>query len=284
MVKQIAYLGPAGTFTEAAALRYDPKAQLIPFSSVSAVAAAVDSGMAEEGVVPIENSLEGSVTDTLDLLIHDSSLSIRDEIVISIEHCLLARPGTREQDIREIYSHPQALGQCRGFLERRFPQASAVAAMSTAAAAEQVRLSGIGRPLLGRRGVAAIGTARAAELYGLIVLAHGIQDNPANHTRFVVLAQHDHPPTGRDKTSLCFSFDDDRAGILYSVLGQFATRNINLAKVESRPNKESLGRYIFLVDLEGHREDTLVKEALQGVRAEASMVKVFGSYPRYADQ
>ena len=276
MAKLIAYLGPAGTFTEAAALRYDPEAQLIPFPSIAAVASAVDSGMAEEGVVPIENSLEGSVTDTLDLLIHDSNLSICHEMVISIEHCLLVKAGVSATEVSVVYSHPQALGQCRRFLERCFPKAQAVAALSTAAAVEDMLQSHLT--------AAAIAPRRAAELYGAEILAHGIQDNPANHTRFVVLAQHDHPSTGRDKTSLCFSFDDDRAGMLYSVLGQFATRNINLAKVESRPNKESLGRYVFLVDLQGHREDAPVREALRIVEAEASMMKVFGSYPRYTEQ
>ena len=275
MVKRVAYFGPAGTFTEAAALQYDPKAQLIPFPSIAAVAAAVDSGTAEEGVVPIENSLEGSVTDTLDLLIHDSNLSICHEMVIPIEHCLLVKPGGSAQEVGLIYSHPQALGQCRRFIERHFPKAQAVAALSTAAAVEDM--------LESRSPAAAIANSRAAEIYGAEIIAQGIQDNSANRTRFVVLAHHDHPPTGRDKTSLCFSFDDDRAGMLYSVMGHFATRNINLAKVESRPSKESLGRYIFLVDLDGHREDTSVKEAISCIEAEASMVKIFGSYPKYAD-
>lgn len=274
MAKRIAYFGPAGTFTEAAALRYDPEAQLIPFPSIAAVAAAVDSGMAEEGVVPIENSLEGSVTDTLDLLIHDSGLSICHELVIPIEHCLLVKPGVAAQEVSAVYSHPQALGQCRRFIERCFPKAQVVAALSTAAAVEDM--------LQSRSPAAAIGTSRAAEIYGAEILAQGIQDNAANFTRFVVLAQHDHPPTGRDKTSLCFSFEDDSPGALYSVLGQFAARDINLAKVESRPNKESLGRYIFLVDLDGHREDASVQEALACVQAEVSMMKVFGSFPRYA--
>jgi len=274
MVKQVAYLGPAGTFTEAAALQYDPDAQLIPFPSIAAVAAAVDSGAAEEGVVPIENSLEGSVTDTLDLLIHDSNLSICHEMVISIEHCLLVKPGGSAQEVGLIYSHPQALGQCRRFIESSFPKAQAIAALSTAAAVEDM--------LASRSPAAAIANSRAAEIYGAEIIAQGIQDSSANHTRFVVLAHHDHPPTGRDKTSMCFSFNDDRPGMLYSVMGHFATRDINLAKVESRPSKESLGRYIFLVDLDGHREDASVKEALNSIKAEASIVKIFGSYPRYA--
>ena len=273
MPGRIAYLGPAGTFTELAALKYAPHSKLIACPTFAAVLKAVDAGEAEEGIVAIENSLEGSVNDTLDLLIHESSLFIRQELVLPIEHCLLVRPGTRETDIRVIYSHPQALGQCRRFLESRFPQAAAVAAMSTAAAAEQLQQS--------QESAAAIGTSRAAELYHMEVLARGIQDNPANVTRFVVLGHTDHPSTGDDKTSLCFSFGDDQAGLLHSAMGEFARRNINLAKIESRPTKQSLGRYIFLIDLNGHREDPVVKEAIEGLRAQTSMLKVFGSYPRY---
>ena len=276
MAKRVAYFGPAGTFTEAAALLYDPEAQLVPFASIAAVAAAVDAGMAEGGVVPIENSLEGSVTDTLDLLIHESNLSIRHELVMPIEHCLLVRPGASPEDVKVIYSHPQALGQCRRFIERCFPKAQAMAALSTAAAVEEMLRSEVP--------AAAIATSRAAEIYGAEILAKGIQDNPSNTTRFVVLAQEDHPPTGRDKTSLCFSFQEDRAGVLYAVMGEFASRDINLAKVESRPNKEVLGRYVFLVDLEGHREDPHVQDALAGVSEKASMIKILGSYPRYAEQ
>ncbi len=273
MTKRIAYLGPAGTFTEAAAILYDPDAELTPLASIAAVAAAVDSDSVDEGVVPIENSLEGSVTDTLDLLIHDSTLSIRRELVMPIEHCLLVKPGVTADMIESIHSHTQALGQCRRHVERRFPNAQLVAALSTAAAVEDM--------MAGPESAAAIGTVRAAELYGAETLARGIQDSAVNFTRFVVLAHRDHPPTGNDKTSLCFSFSDDRAGILYSVLGQFATRNINLAKVESRPNKESLGRYVFLVDLDGHRQDAVVKEALDRIAAQVSLLKVFGSYPRF---
>lgn len=274
MPGRVAYFGPAGTFTELAALRYAPHRELIACPTIAAVTKAVGAGEAEEGVVPIENSLEGSVTDTLDLLIHESSLFIRQELVLPIEHCLLVRPGISEADIKIIYSHPQALGQCRRFLEGRFPHAAVAAALSTAAAAEQLQRS--------REPAAAIGTSRAAELYHMDVLARGIQDNPANVTRFVVLGHTDHTPTGDDKTSLCFSFSDDRPGLLHSAMGEFARRNINLAKIESRPTKQSLGRYIFLIDLDGHRDDPVVKEAIEGLRAQASMLKIFGSYPRYA--
>lgn len=272
--KRIAYLGPAGTFTEEAVLLYDATAHLIPLPSVPAVAAAVDAGMADEGVVAIENSLEGSVNDTLDVLIHESSLRIRRELVLPINHYLLVQPGTSAQEVQVIYSHPSALGQCRRFIERCFPKAHAVAALSTAKAVEEMKSSSVP--------AAAIATRRAADIYGVAVLAKNIQDNPANVTRFVVLAHEDSPtPTGHDKTSICFAFDEDRPGQLYGVLGEFARRDINLTKVESRPTKESLGEYIFLMDLAGHREDPPVKAALEGVRSRVGMFKVLGSYPRY---
>lgn len=276
MANRIAYLGPPGTFTEEAALKYDERAELIPFYSIPAVAAAVDTGLAKEGVVAIENSLEGSVTDTLDLLIHESKLLIRRELVLPIEHHLLVKPGTESPEIEAIFSHPQALAQCRRFLERCFPKAQMSAALSTTGAIEQMMSS--------PTPAAAIGTQRAAQLYGTQILARNIQDHSPNVTRFVVLAPDDHPSTGRDKTSICFSFDHDRPGLLYGVLKDFADSNINLAKIESRPSKESLGRYIFLVDLEGHRQDPSISKLLKAIKAKTSLFKVFGSYPRYDEK
>ena len=273
MAKRIAYLGPVGTFSEEAALLYDPEGELEPFPSIPAVATAVASGIAEEGVVPIENSLEGAVTYTLDLLIEEDRLFIRHELVLPIVHCLLIKPGTKVADIQTVYSHPQALGQCREFLERCFPKAQLVASLSTVAAVEDMKVS----PTT----AAAISPKRAAEPQGMEVLAQGIQDSAANVTRFVVLADSDHPATGRDKTSLCFSFEADTPGILYNVLGEFSHRNINLAKVESRPTKRSLGQYIFLIDCEGHREDPRVKAALETLKVHTNMLKIFGSYPRW---
>jgi prephenate dehydratase len=275
MAKRLAYLGPPGTFSEEAALRYDPEAHLIPFASFAAVVDATRSGVANEGLLAIENSLEGSVPDTLDLLIQETDLRIRHELVISIEHCLLALPGVDPEAIRAIYSHPNALGQCRQYLLRCFPEAQAVAALSTVAAVEGLSTSAVP--------AAAIAPGRAAQIYDVEVLERGIQDRANNVTRFVVLASEDHPPTGADKTSLCFSFDQDKPGLLYGAMGVFALRGINLAKVESRPTKESLGRYIFLVDLEGHREDARVREALEVLGRDASMLKVLGSYPRHRD-
>jgi prephenate dehydratase len=272
--KRIAFLGPPGTISEEAALRYDPTAQLLPFASVAAVAAAVDSGMAEEGVVAIENSIEGSVTDTLDILIHESHLSIRQELVLPVGHCLLVRPGMQAADVKVLLSHPQALGQCRRFVERCFPKAEIVAALSTAAAVDE---------MMARENTAAIATRRAAELYAADILARDIQDRSDNLTRFVVLAETDHPPTGNDKTSLAFSFADDRPGLLVSAMEEFSSRDINLTKVESRPTKERLGEYIFLLDLAGHRSDATVAETLKAVEAQASFFRIFGSYPRYQE-
>jgi prephenate dehydratase len=273
MGKKIAYLGPPGTFTEEAALLYDKGARFIPVPTIPGVASAVSSGMSDEGVVPIENSLEGSVTDTLDLLIHDSILLIRKELVLPVGHQLLVKPGTGISDVKVLYSHPQSLGQCRRFVERILPKAEVVAALSNAAAVQDMMESSTP--------AAAIGTKRAAELYGAEILAKEIQDQASNVTRFVVLAAEDHASTGADKTSICFSFDDDRPGALVEVLQEFSQRNINLAKVESRPSKEVLGKYFFLIDLEGHREDSPVSEALEGVRGKTSLFKIFGSYPRH---
>ena len=276
MARRIAFLGPVGTFSEEAALLCDPEGDLEPFPSIPAVALAVASGIVEDGVVPIENSLEGAVTHTLDILIEEPRLFIRRELVLPIEHCLLIKTGTRAAEVGTVYSHPQALGQCRDFLERCFPKAQLVASLSTVAAVEDMKRSSTP--------AAAISPRRAAQLYDVEVLAQGIQDHVSNATRFVVLATADHPATGMDKTSLCFSFPDDRPGLLYGVMGEFARRNINLAKVESRPTKQSLGEYIFLIDCEGHREDPGVKQAIDVIRSQTSMLNIFGSYPKWSEE
>ena len=273
MSDQVAYLGPPGTFTEQAALHHSPNGQLIPYPNITAIAQAVTSGLAAEGLVPIENSLEGSVNDTLDVLIQQEGLFIRKELVIPIEHCLIAKPGTQVSDIAIVYSHPQALGQCRSFLERFMPNAQPVASLSTAAAVKDMN----GSNLIS----AAIAPQRAAELNQGQILEKNILGDSTNMTRFVVLAISDFRSTGCDKTSLCFSFSEDSPGLLYNVLGEFYMRNINLAKVESRPSKQSLGEYIFLIDIHGHRNDPQVKDAISGLAQQASVLKIFGSYPRW---
>lgn len=271
---KLAYLGPPGTFGEIAARAHAPSAELIPVASHAAVVTAVSSQMAALGVIPVENSVEGSVNETLDLMIHESTLSVRAEVVVSVEQCLLVQPGADAASIVVIHSHPQALGQCRAFLERCFPKASLTAALSTAAAVEAV---------FERPGVAAIASARAAEIRGAEILARNIQDRKENLTRFWVLATQDAPPTGRDKTSIAFKTAHDRPGTLVEVLAELASRDINLTKIESRPSKDALGVYVFLVDFEGHRTDTTVATALERVAERTSWLKVFGSYPRFAD-
>lgn len=271
---RLAYLGPPGTFTEEAALRYRPNAHLLPCPTEAATVAAVEAGAADEAVLAIENSLEGSVTRTIDVLIHESKLCVRGEIVLPIEHCLIARPGTKLGEITAVYAHPQALNQCRRFIEAHLPDARQAAAFSNAAAVEQI---------MAEPRAAAIAGARAAELYGAQVLQRGIGDSDRNVTRFAVLGLHDAAPTGRDKTSIAFTVRHDLPGTLVDVLSEFSGRAINLTKIESRPSREELGVYIFLVDLDGHRDDPPVGEALDAVRAKAFFFRVLGSYPRSDD-
>lgn len=270
---RLAYFGPPGTYSEEAAFLYGPRTVLQPFPTIAAVGLAVLAEIADKGVVPIENSLEGAVTFTLDLLIKEPGLSICNEVVIPINHCLMGEAGARVTDIQVIYSHPQSLAQCREFLERCFPDAQQMASLSNSAAVADMKKSGVP--------AAAIAPARAAELYGAEILGRNIQDAANNVTRFAVLAREDHPPTGDDKTSICFSFERDVPGALYQCLGEFAKRSINLAKVESRPTKQSLGEYIFLMDCEGHRRDPTVNEALEALGRSVSTLKVLGSYPRW---
>jgi prephenate dehydratase len=273
--RRVSYLGPAGTFSEEAALRYAGEAAtLLPFPTFAAAVAAVEAGGADEAIVPIENSLEGAVTPTLDLLIHQTELRMCAELVLPVRHFLVVKPGMALGDIRVVRSHPQPLGQCRRFLEQSLPGVELVASLSTASAVQEM-LASEGRP------TAAIAPARAAALYGGTILARDIQDNPANATRFVVLARHDPAPTGQDKTSLCFTLPNaGEPGSLYRALACFAEAGINLTKLESRPSKEVLGFYIFLIDLDGHQAEPVVAGALDRLRGLAEMLKVFGSYPR----
>jgi prephenate dehydratase len=273
MARILGFLGPSGTYTEEACMLYDPSAELRPYSTITAVGEAVASGELIEGVVPIENSLEGSVNFTLDLLISQPMLFIQGEVVVPIEHYLMAKPGTDPAQVRVVYSHPQALAQCRIYLEKNYPQAEQMASLSTVLAVSDALAS----PLA----AVAIAPRRASELNEVDVLDRGIQDVASNVTRFAVLSLSDHAPTGRDKTSMAFTFDVDTPGLLYKVLGEFAERGINLFKVESRPTKQSLGEYIFLVDCAGHRAASPMKDALAALSEPISMLRVLGSYPRW---
>lgn len=270
---RLAFLGPAGTFGEEAALRYAPDATLAPFASHAAVAAAVESGNADQGVVAIENFLNGSVAETLDILIHETTLRIQHELVLPIVHNLFAAKGTNLADVSVVYSHTQALGQCRAFLQAKLPNAHLEAALSTSQAVEHAVIRG--------DGAAAIGTRRAGEVHGAVLLAENIGDSDRNVTRFLVLGRGTPAPTGKDRTSIAFTFDADRPGALAEVLNLFASRGINCSKIESRPTREVFGEYVFLIDFEGHADDPGCAETLAAIEPLCATLKVFGSYPRY---
>ena len=273
MARRLAYLGPPGTYSEEAAMLYDSDAELVAATTLPGVVQSVHNGDADEAIVPVENSLEGTVTFTADLLIQEMTLKIKSELVLPIHHCLLAKPGVNAEDVEVVYSHPQSLGQCRGFLQRRFPDATLMPSLSNSSAVSDM--------LHSERRALAIAGKRAAGFLDVRILEEEIEDNHSNATRFIVLADKEGVPTGEDKTSICFNFDVDRPGSLVSVLQEFSNRGINLNKIESRPTRRSLGRYFFLADIEGHREDDEVRNALDAVGEQVSMLKVMGSYPRY---
>jgi len=262
----IAYLGPEGTFTEEAAYRLSNR--LLPFDSIIDVLDAVKNGKVDKGVVPIENSIEGPVGVTLDLLAQEHNLCIEREIVLKVDHYLLANKGVKLEELTDVYSHPQSLAQCHKFIERMGLIAHPTS--STAAAAKIIK---------GKRECCAIGTLRAASLYDLDVICEDIQDYTPNMTRFIVIATHDHPFTGSDKTSILFTLAEDRPGGLYEILGLFADANINLTKIESRPSKMGLGKYIFFLDFEGHRKEKNINMILNEIKNRTPFMKILGSYP-----
>ena len=270
-MNKLAFLGPIGSFTQEAALHYNKNSELLSCNSIPKVIEKVEAGLATEGILPIENSIEGSVTSTIDLLIQGSKLKIKTEIIIAIEHCLLTKSNTQLEDIEYVYSHPQALSQCRNYLTSKLPKAQLIASLSTSNAVEEMKRS--------KFISAAIANQKCSSIYAVEIKSKKISDNLNNHTRFVVLANKDNIPTGKDKTSICFDFSHDSAGILYNVLEKFAQNNINLTKIESRPSKTNLGNYIFIIDLEGHRSDKTVNKCLNQVKALVSMFKILGSYP-----
>lgn len=269
---RVAYLGPEGTNSHDAALaHFGETATLVPFSDIPSTVAAVSAALVDQAIVPIENSTEGSVTVTLDLLIAPDAPPIVGEMVLPVRHQLIARPGTALHDVERVISLGQPAAQCRNFLREHLPGAQVFPAVSSAAAVAACVHSDR---------LAAIGTEAAARLYGMAVIAADIQDNADNATRFVILGR-DHPAaTGRDRTSLVFSLAADRPGGLLAALRPFADRGINLSRIESRPTKATLGNYWFLIDCEGHRDDAPVAEAVDEVRRIAVELRVLGSYPR----
>lgn len=271
---RIAYLGPPGTFTEQAAVLYagdNTPAEFVPYASITASAESAARGEADFAIVPFENSLAGAVGETHDLIIHQLDLNICDELVVPIEHCLIVSSDADSSEIRAIYSHPQALGQCQRYLNRRFPDARTEATLSTAQA--------VGRAVELGDFTAAIAPRRAAQLHNARILEIGIEDDHRNATRFVVLAHHDREPTGDDKSTILFS-TANRPGALLSVLQHFAAAGINLTRIESRPARERLGTYLFLIDCDGHRTDTALADALKRMEPDLQQLRIIGSYPR----
>jgi chorismate mutase/prephenate dehydratase len=267
---RVTYLGPAGTYTHAAALEWFGKdAQWQPATEIPEIFAAVESGKADYGVVPVENSSEGSVIPTLDAF-NTSTLQINGEKLLRIRQCLLAGAGTSLRDITRLVSHQLSLGQCRAWLAANLPGVEKVSVSSNAEAA---------RLASQQKGVAAIAGKTAAELYNLQVLAEGIEDSPDNTTRFLLISRvAETRRTGRDKTSIIF-FVRNEPGTLLQALEPFHRFGVNLTKLESRPSRRSAWSYSFYVDFDGHVEDAHVQQALQLLKSHALDVKLLGSYP-----
>jgi prephenate dehydratase len=278
---RLGYLGPAGTFSEEAvrAAVPDDGAELVPFASIHQAVMAVQDRAIERALVPIENSLEGGVSATLDALALDAGdVAIVGETVLAIRNCLIARDDVALEDVEVVVSHPQPLGQCAGFLRATMPRAAVRAATSTADAVREVASSDA--PW------AALGPRSAAALYGCRVLREGVDDDPDNATRFVWLAPAGTAPDGPAaegaawKTTVVFAGAGDRSpGWLVRCLSEFAFRGVNLTRIESRPRKGPLGHYVFHLDMEGRADDPPVAEAIEGLGAQCEQVRLLGSYP-----
>ncbi len=265
---RVAYQGEPGAYSEDAVAALCPKAATVPCLDFRDAFEAVDTGRATHAVLPVENSIEGTVAPVSDLLLeHD--LTVTGEIIAPVDHCLLANQGADLAAIRTVYSHPQALGQCRRFLTRH-PQWRQVPAYDTAGSAKMVHERG-------RRDEAAIASRRSASLYRMRVLAEDLQTDHENSTRFFVLEKHPRPIPEADKTSIAF-VAKNVPGALHQCLGEFASRGINLTKLESRPRRARPWNYVFYADLDGSLEDPRVREAIGALVSTAGFVKVFGSY------
>ena len=296
---RMGFLGPAGTHSEAAALWLrgrlraaaapdEPARKLVPYPDIDDVLAAVERGEIDSGFVPVENSLEGAIRVTLDVLAHADDLTVAREVIWPVHNELMARCAA--EDVRKIYSHAQPISQCRDYLAAHFPQAEIVKVASTARAA---KIAAAARP---EDGIAAICTARAGELYGLTPLAHDIQDNMANATRFFEVVKRTEPaddaaqahaaalqPTAggahADKVLVICQLDGSRAGSLVDVLLEFSRRGINMTRIESRPARTQLGDYIFFFDLDTDAGAAKLAEALTAVRAKCAWLKNLGGFP-----
>jgi chorismate mutase / prephenate dehydratase len=265
----VAYLGPRGTFSERAAMKhFGLAAEAVPVPSIDEVFRNVESNAADFGVIPVENSTEGAVGRSLDLM-PQTSAKVCGEVIVRIHHHLMAKQAGAIAEVKRVFSHGQSLAQCHEWLNANMPKAERVAVSSNAEAA---------RRAAEEAGSAAVAGEMAAEHYGLTILASNIEDEPNNTTRFLVLGDYEPKPSGRDKTSLVLSARN-RAGAVYEMLTPFAKRGVSMTKFESRPSKVAVWEYLFFVDIEGHRDSPHVAEALEEVGGIAGYIKVLGSYP-----
>jgi prephenate dehydratase len=271
---RVAFLGVRGAYSEDACQAYFGKdVETIPYATFEEVFQAAESDAVSHAVVPVENSIEGSVAQVNDLLL-ENDLMVSGEVILRIRHCLIAIPGTRIEDIKRVYSHPQALGQCRKFLSQ-YPHWEVIANYDTAGSAAMIKNHQ-------RTDEAAIASARAAEIYGLHILKEGIESDHQNFTRFFVLEKHPKPVKDANKTSIVFAAKNT-PGALYLCLREFAERGINLTKLESRPRKNKPWMYVFFADIDGNLDDANINAAIGGLLKTAAFVKILGSY-RKADE
>lgn len=268
---KVGYLGPEGTYSQSAVIKQFGKgAHAMALSTMDEVFRVVEKGEANYGVVPIENSIEGVVTHTLDKFL-DSPLKICGEVNLRIRHQLLSS-SPHLTDVHTIVAHSQSLAQCRGWITANLPTCKVVAVNSNAEAARQAKQE---------PGVAAIASSHAGELYALNALANDIEDNPANTTRFLVIGSRSPPPSGDDKTSLIVS-SKNKPGALYRLLSPFAHHNISMTRIESRPSRQAIWEYVFFIDFEGHQDEPHIRTALSDVESEAAFLKILGAYPKSA--
>ncbi|WP_133862473.1 prephenate dehydratase [Pseudomonas aestiva] len=266
----VAYLGPEGTFSQAAALKHFGKAVVTrPMAAIDEVFREVAAGASQFGVVPVENSTEGAVNHTLDSFL-EHNLSICGEVELRIHHHLLIGENTKADSITRIYSHAQSLAQCRKWLDSYYPSVERVAVASNAEAARRVK---------GEWNSAAIAGDMAASLYGLTPVQQKIEDRPDNSTRFLIIGNQDVPPSGDDKTSIIVSMQN-KPGALHELLLPFHTNNIDLSRIETRPSRSGKWTYVFFIDLLGHQADPLIRDVLERLSTGAVALKVLGSYPR----
>jgi chorismate mutase/prephenate dehydratase len=266
----VAFQGEVGAYSEEAAYQYfGVGARMKPCESLEEVFQAVERAEVQYGLVPVENSLEGSISRTYDLLL-DSSVKVSGETELRVVHCLIGLPESNLDSIKEVYSHPQALGQCKSFVAKMGWKANPT--YDTAGSVKLIKE----KHLLNS---AAIASARAAEIYAMKILLKGIEDNSNNFTRFFILAKKDLAPTGSDKTSIVFTVKH-KPGALYEALKELADKKLNLTKIESRPTRQKPWEYNFYVDVDGHYQDTNVQAAVRSLEEATVFVKILGSYPR----